>query len=83
MIKWYNNSQRALLFGYKKYLEKDKKEEVLMKLKNDYEHCLTNLACSIQKYFNVENKHNSLSNIDNILKRYQPENCVGMPRRTE
>ena len=76
MIKWYNNSQRALLFGYKKYLEKDKKEEVLMELKNDYEHCLTNLACSIQKYFNVENKHNSLSNIDNILKTYQPENVI-------
>ncbi len=47
-----------------------------MILKNDYKHCLTNLACSIQKYFEVEAKHDSLKVIDEILEKQQPKNVV-------
>ena len=38
-----------------------------MKVKNNYNECLTNLACSIRKYFNLEYKHNTLQYIDEIL----------------
>ncbi|MDO4378587.1 MAG: alkaline phosphatase family protein [Erysipelotrichia bacterium] len=47
-----------------------------MILKNDYKHCLTNLACSVQKYFGVEYKHDTLTQIDEILASNQPENVV-------
>jgi len=29
-----------------------------MKVKNNYNECLTNLACSIRKYFGLDYKHN-------------------------
>jgi hypothetical protein len=38
-----------------------------MQVKNNYNECLTNLACSIRKYFGLECKHNSLDYIDKIL----------------
>jgi arylsulfatase A-like enzyme len=47
-----------------------------MEVKNNYNDCLTNLACSIRKYFNLEYKHNTLSYIDEILEREQPKNVV-------
>ena len=47
-----------------------------MEIKNNYHECLTNLACSIRKYFNLEYKHNTLSYIDKILNEFQPENVV-------
>lgn len=47
-----------------------------MILKNDYKQCLTNLACSIQKYFEIEPKHDSLKLIDDILEKEQPKNVV-------
>ena len=47
-----------------------------MVVKNDYNDCLTNLACSIRKYFNLEYKHKTLSYIDEILAKEKPENVV-------
>ena len=47
-----------------------------MKVKNNYNECLTNLACSIRKYFNLEFKHNTLDYIDKVLEEYKPKNVV-------
>ena len=47
-----------------------------MKVKNNYNECLTNLACSIRRYFDLEYKHNTLAYIDKILDEYQPKNVV-------
>lgn len=47
-----------------------------MRVKNNYNECLTNLACSIQKYFGLNTKHNSIKYIDNLLNEKQPKNVV-------
>lgn len=47
-----------------------------MIVKNNYHECLTNLACSIRKYFALEYKHNTLDYIDKILEDYKPKNVV-------
>lgn len=47
-----------------------------MLVRNNYDECLTNLACSIRKYFNLEYKHNTLDYIDKVLEEYQPKNVV-------
>ena len=47
-----------------------------MIVKANYNECLTNLACSIRKYFELEAKHNSLPYVDQILEEYQPKNVV-------
>ena len=47
-----------------------------MKVKNNYNECLTNLACSIRKYFELDYKHNTLEYIDKILDEYKPKNVV-------
>lgn len=47
-----------------------------MKVKNNYEECLTNLACSIRKYFDLEYQHNTLAYIDQILAERKPKNVV-------
>ena len=44
-----------------------------MIVKNNYNECITNLACSIRKYFGLEAKHNSL---EYMLNEKQPENVV-------
>ena len=49
-----------------------------MQVKNNYNECLTNLTCSIQKYFGLSTKHNSLEYIDNLLNEKQPKNVVVM-----
>ena len=49
-----------------------------MKVKNNYNECLTNLACSIRKYFDLEYHHNTLSYIDDILEKEKPTNVVLM-----
>lgn len=45
-------------------------------VKNNYHECLTNLACSIRKYFDLEYKHNTLKYIDEIFEEYKPKNIV-------
>lgn len=49
-----------------------------MIVRNNYQECLTNLACSIRKYFNLPCSHNSLPMIDEILNREKPENVIVM-----
>lgn len=39
-----------------------------MKVLNNYNECLTNLACSIRKYFKLDYKHNTLEYIDKLLE---------------
>ena len=41
-----------------------------MIVKNNYNECITNLACSIRKYFKLDYKHNTLSYIDDLLQKY-------------
>ena len=47
-----------------------------MIVKNNYNECLTNFACSIKKYFGLEYSHNTLNYIDEILENYNPKNVV-------
>ena len=47
-----------------------------MKVRNNYNECLTNLACSIRKYFDLEYKHNTIDYIDKILNECKPKNVV-------
>ena len=47
-----------------------------MLVRNNYEECLTNLACSIRKYFELDYKHNTLDYIDKILEEKKPKNVV-------
>lgn len=47
-----------------------------MKVRNNYNECLTNLACSIRKYFNLDYKHNTIEYIDKILNEKKPKNVV-------
>ena len=47
-----------------------------MKVKNNYQECLTNLASSIEKYFDLTPKHNTLPYVDKILEEKKPENVV-------
>ena len=34
----------------------------------DYNDCITNLACSIRKYFELDYKHNTIKEVDDILE---------------
>lgn len=47
-----------------------------MEVKNNYDECLTNLACSIRKYFDLDYKHNTLDYIDKILEENKPKNVI-------
>lgn len=47
-----------------------------MKVKNNYDECLTNLACSIKKYFNLDYKHKTIDYIDKLLNEKKPKNVV-------
>ncbi len=49
-----------------------------MEVKNNYNECLTNLACSIRKYFNLPYKHNTIDYIDRILEEKKPKNVVNI-----
>ncbi len=42
----------------------------------DYNDCITNVATSILKYFKVDYKHNTISDIDNMLNENNPKNVV-------
>lgn len=49
-----------------------------MIVKNNYNECITNLACSIRKYFDLDYKHNTLGYVDKLLEEKQPKNVVVM-----
>lgn len=42
----------------------------------NYDECITNLACSIMKYFQLDIKHNTIPAIDKILEKNNPKNVV-------
>lgn len=46
-----------------------------MYVKNDYNNCLTNLACSIRKHYGLEYHHKTLSKIDELLAD-NPKNVI-------
>ena len=46
------------------------------KQKIDYDNCITNLACSIEKYFDITPRHKTLPDVDKLLEEKQPENVV-------
>lgn len=48
----------------------------MMLVKNDYNHTLTNIGASIQKYFDVKPNHKTFSELDELLKAYSPKNVV-------
>ena len=47
-----------------------------MEVKANYKESLTNLACSIRKYFDLKYSHNTLDYIDRELAAYKPKNVV-------
>ena len=47
-----------------------------MKVKNNYQECITNVACSIRKYFDLSYNHNTIPEIDEILEKENPDNVV-------
>lgn len=47
-----------------------------MQIKNNYNECITNIACSIRKYFGLEYHHNTIPYIDKILEKHNPTNIV-------
>ena len=47
-----------------------------MNIKINYNECLTNLSCSIRKYYRLNYKHNTLDYIDKLLEQKSPENVV-------
>ncbi|MGM9834760.1 MAG: alkaline phosphatase family protein [Bacilli bacterium] len=47
-----------------------------MIVKNNYNECITNLACSIRKHFGLEYKHNTLGYIDKLLEENNFKNVV-------
>ncbi len=49
-----------------------------MKVKNNYDECLTNLACSVRKYFGLGYEHKPIDYIDKILEKKQPDNVIIM-----
>ncbi len=47
-----------------------------MIVKNNYNESITNFACLIRKYFDLDYQHKTLDYIDKILEEYQPKNVV-------
>lgn len=48
----------------------------MKEVKVDYNDCLTNLSNSLLKYFDVETKHSTLKDIDEILENKKPKNVI-------
>ncbi len=47
-----------------------------MTTKNIYNNCITNLACTILKEFNLEHNHNTINELDIILKKHNFKNII-------
>ena len=47
-----------------------------MQVKNNYQDCLTNIACSIRKYFGLTSPHQTNSFLDQLLEERKPSNVV-------
>ena len=48
----------------------------IFKPKIDYDNSLTSLACSIQKYFDINPLHKTLPSIDKLFQEKKPENVI-------
>ena len=44
-----------------------------MQVLNNYDECLTNLGCSMRRYFGLEYHHKTLPEVDQVLDEKQPE----------
>ena len=53
-----------------------KNKKSTFKKKIDYDNSLTSLACSIEKYFDINPLHKTLPFIDKLLNEKQPENVI-------
>ncbi len=42
----------------------------------NYDECIVNIACSISKYFNIDYKHQTIKELDEILENKNPKNVV-------
>jgi predicted AlkP superfamily pyrophosphatase or phosphodiesterase len=47
-----------------------------MEVKNNYQETLTNLACSIRKYFGLTYQHQTLKYVDKLLEDKKPNNVI-------
>lgn len=47
-----------------------------MDIRNDYANCLTNLACSVRRYFGLPRRHATLPDVDRLLDEFRPSNVV-------
>lgn len=47
-----------------------------MIIKNDYDNCLTNLACSVRRFFGLPHSHATLRDVDDLLDGRAPQNVV-------
>jgi predicted AlkP superfamily pyrophosphatase or phosphodiesterase len=47
-----------------------------MKVRNNYDECLTNVACSIRKYFELDYHHKTIKEIDDLLEKKKPKNVI-------
>lgn len=54
----------------------NKKKNQAFKPKIDYDNSLTSLACSIEKYFEINPIHKTLPFIDNLFEEKQPDNVI-------
>jgi hypothetical protein len=48
------------------------------KFKINYDECITNVACSVLKYFNCDYYHKTIDSLDKILSEKKPKNVVIM-----
>lgn len=48
----------------------------IVRVRNNYNECLTNLACSIRNYFGLPFNHKTLEFVDEYLEEYKPTNIV-------
>lgn len=47
-----------------------------MIVKNDYDNCMTNLACSVRRFFGLPHSHATLRDVDALLHGHDPQNVV-------
>ena len=64
-----------LILIFQKYNERNSDNSTFVP-KIDYDNSLTSLACSIEKYFEINPLHKTLNFIDNLFEEKQPENVI-------
>lgn len=59
----------------KRQIESNSNDSIF-KPKIDYNNCLTNLACSIEKYFDIKPLHKTMPYIDKLFYQKKPEHVI-------